>query len=62
MAQSPCINWCEMNPKSGYCLGCYRTINEIASWSSLSEEQQLAILAQIDDRKNASDKKPRLSL
>jgi len=51
-----------MNPKSGYCLGCYRTINEIASWSSLSEEQQLAILAQIDDRKNASDKKPRLSL
>jgi hypothetical protein len=40
---SPCINWCEMNPKSNYCFGCFRSIDEIASWSNLSEADKEAV-------------------
>ncbi len=40
---SPCINWCEMNPKNQYCFGCYRTIDEIANWGKLSETQKIIV-------------------
>ncbi|MEY3725253.1 MAG: hypothetical protein RLZZ365_1188 [Pseudomonadota bacterium] len=40
---SPCVSWCEMNPKSNYCFGCFRSIEEIASWSNLSEAEKEAI-------------------
>ncbi len=34
--QSPCINLCKMDDEDLYCLGCHRTLEEIAIWSSLS--------------------------
>ena len=30
---SPCIAVCEMDPETGWCLGCFRTLDEIARWS-----------------------------
>ena len=33
--QSPCIQLCVLEPDSGYCMGCGRTGDEIASWISL---------------------------
>ncbi len=47
---SPCISICQMNPQSGLCLGCHRTIDEIADWSVLSEEEKQAVLSAIDAR------------
>jgi predicted Fe-S protein YdhL (DUF1289 family) len=32
---SPCVDVCRMDPTTGWCLGCARTIDEIAAWSSL---------------------------
>jgi predicted Fe-S protein YdhL (DUF1289 family) len=32
-----------MNPKSNYCFGCFRSIDEIASWSDLSEADKEAV-------------------
>ena len=29
---SPCISVCVMDPASGLCAGCYRTLAEIADW------------------------------
>ncbi|HUE11883.1 MAG TPA: DUF1289 domain-containing protein, partial [Steroidobacteraceae bacterium] len=40
---SPCVNICALDAY-GYCVGCYRTIEEIASWGSLTAAQQRAVL------------------
>ncbi len=53
---SPCINWCEMNPQSGYCRGCFRTLTEIANWSVLSQQEKLEVLQQITIRNPQADK------
>jgi len=47
---SPCINICRMNPTTGLCEGCFRTLDEIAAWSSLDAEAKRAILAQLPGR------------
>jgi predicted Fe-S protein YdhL (DUF1289 family) len=40
-----------MHPQTGYCLGCFRTLDEIAGWSSLSDDEQAAINLQLPLRK-----------
>ena len=41
--QSPCIGVCSMDDSTGFCLGCYRTMNEIQAWWDLDNAQKLAI-------------------
>ena len=48
---SPCINVCRMNPATGWCDGCLRTIDEIASWSSLDDEARRAVWALLPQRR-----------
>lgn len=48
---SPCINVCKMDPASGLCTGCFRTLDEIAAWSSSSDDQRLSILAAVARRR-----------
>jgi predicted Fe-S protein YdhL (DUF1289 family) len=48
---SPCIDVCRMNPQTGLCEGCLRTLDEIAAWSTLSPEQKRAVLAQLPSRR-----------
>ena len=52
MIQSPCINICEMDKASGLCRGCLRTIDEIASWSRLSDPARRAVLEAIAKRRD----------
>ena len=47
---SPCINVCRMNPATGLCEGCLRTINEIASWSSFDDAAKRAVWDEIEKR------------
>ncbi len=47
---SPCINVCRMDPRTGLCEGCLRTLDEIAAWSTLDPEQKRAVLAQLPSR------------
>jgi predicted Fe-S protein YdhL (DUF1289 family) len=49
---SPCNGVCLIG-RSGYCLGCARTLQEIAAWTSLSPGAQLAVIAQLLARKAA---------
>jgi uncharacterized protein len=35
---SPCVNVCRMDAASGLCVGCRRTIDEIAAWSKLDDD------------------------
>ena len=47
---SPCINICRMDERSGLCEGCLRTIDEIASWSSLDDAEKRAVWDSIETR------------
>lgn len=41
---SPCVLVCNIDNGTGLCLGCARTLDEIARWSSLSDAYKLQIL------------------
>jgi len=47
---SPCINICRMNPYTGLCEGCLRTLDEIAAWSGMSPEDKRAVLDRLPRR------------
>lgn len=49
-APSPCISICKMNPRTGLCEGCFRTIDEIAQWSSATEERKRQVWVEIRRR------------
>jgi uncharacterized protein len=36
---SPCIGICQLDSR-GYCLGCYRTGDEIARWRGMSDAER----------------------
>lgn len=40
---SPCVSVCRMNARTGWCEGCFRTIDEIAAWSSMSDMQKRTV-------------------
>jgi predicted Fe-S protein YdhL (DUF1289 family) len=48
---TPCIAVCQIDPKSGFCLGCYRTLKEIAQWGKFSEAERTALLPELESRK-----------
>jgi predicted Fe-S protein YdhL (DUF1289 family) len=48
---SPCINVCQMDPATGWCQGCRRTIGEIAAWGSMDDEARRAVWAQLPGRR-----------
>jgi uncharacterized protein len=43
-ASSPCINICEIDPKTSICMGCGRTMKEISNWINLSVEEKKNII------------------
>ena len=47
---SPCINVCKMDDGRGLCLGCMRTIDEIAAWSTMSDAARLAVWQTLPER------------
>lgn len=49
-ASTPCIKVCVIDPRTGLCEGCGRTLAEIAQWSRLGEAEQLAIMAELPQR------------
>lgn len=50
--ESPCNGVCEMNPSTGYCLGCFRTKEEIKGWDAASNAEREAILDQTTARRD----------
>jgi predicted Fe-S protein YdhL (DUF1289 family) len=47
---SPCISVCQMDARTGLCLGCRRTLQEIADWLEMTPEEKLATLARVAER------------
>lgn len=48
---SPCTSVCKMDPSTGWCEGCLRTIDEIAAWAALSDTDKLAIWDRLAERR-----------
>lgn len=42
--QSPCIGVCSMDDSTGFCQGCYRTIEEIQGWWDFSVEKKSDVI------------------
>ena len=53
--ESPCIDVCEMDARSGLCKGCFRTIEEITAWSRLDDDGKRAVLLRIAEREATTD-------
>ena len=47
---SPCICVCTMDQRTGLCIGCYRTLDEIAAWSGMDDAQRRAVWARLAER------------
>jgi len=52
---SPCISVCVMDAGSGLCIGCWRTLDEIAAWSVLDADAKRSVLAAIRERRARSE-------
>jgi uncharacterized protein len=47
---SPCISVCQMDAATGWCRGCYRTIEEIVVWGQASEALKAQVWQQLPQR------------
>ena len=49
---TPCVKVCMVDGESGLCLGCYRTLAEIAGWARLDVETRAALIAELPERQS----------
>jgi uncharacterized protein len=49
--KSPCVKVCQMDPRRGLCMGCGRTLDEIARWAQMNDEERERIIAALPSRK-----------
>ena len=47
---SPCTGVCRIDSASGWCVGCGRTLDEIARWGSTGNADRDAIMAALPER------------
>ena len=54
MTDSPCTKVCVMDADSRYCMGCKRTLGEIARWGEMGDAERAAVVAQLPARRSES--------
>ena len=47
---SPCINVCRIDEVTRLCVGCLRTLEEIAAWSVLTDRERRDVWAHLAER------------
>jgi predicted Fe-S protein YdhL (DUF1289 family) len=48
--ETPCNKICLVDPATGLCLGCGRTLDEIARWTALTDGDRARIMAELPER------------
>ena len=43
---SPCVGVCELDER-GQCLGCHRSVAEIARWSQMNDDERLHLMESV---------------
>lgn len=51
--KSPCTKICQIDRSSGLCLGCFRTLDEIAAWGGMSAADRERVMADLARRQSA---------
>lgn len=54
MIESPCVNICMLDPAPKRCVGCGRTIDEIARWSTMTAAERSRVMSELPARLAAS--------
>jgi len=54
--ETPCVNTCLLDAETGLCIGCGRTIDEIARWATMSDQERRAIMAALPERVERSER------
>ena len=52
---SPCVKVCQMDPVRGVCIGCCRTLDEIARWSRMSDDDRQIVMQDLGQRRKKLD-------
>ena len=55
---SPCLSVCRMYPATDFCEGCMRTIDEIAAWGRMGDDEKRSVWKLIGIRLDASAQEP----
>jgi len=55
---SPCLSVCRMDPARELCEGCFRTLEEIATWSRMGDEARRAVWQAIGQRIEQASEDP----
>jgi len=50
---SPCTDICRIDPASGWCEGCLRTLDEIAAWGNIDDAARREIWKRLPGRRQA---------
>jgi len=48
--ESPCVKICTYQAGAGLCLGCGRTLEEIAGWTAMSAAERRRIMDELPER------------
>ncbi len=53
--RSPCLNICRVAELGGqsWCVGCWRSLQEIAQWRQMTEAERLAVMQALPERQQA---------
>ena len=51
---SPCVSVCVINPNTGLCEGCLRTLDEVAAWGQMFSAKQREVWQLIQARCEAA--------
>jgi predicted Fe-S protein YdhL (DUF1289 family) len=49
--KSPCVKVCIMDPQRDVCIGCARSLDEIARWGLMAESERDAVMAALPARR-----------
>ena len=48
--ETPCVNVCLLDPATSTCLGCGRTLAEIARWAEMTDAERRTVMAVLPAR------------
>jgi predicted Fe-S protein YdhL (DUF1289 family) len=51
--KTPCVKVCVVDGQSGFCLGCGRTLNEIARWARFTDAERDQVIETLPPRIDA---------
>ncbi len=56
---SPCTSVCKLNERTGWCEGCFRSIDEIIAWGTMGDEGKRRVWALLPERRAQAAQEPK---